>query len=83
MCRGTSLKLRTPTRYFLVLDVCQVKEHADGSSNTDDWFGPTSDIVNKVYPDVRVRDEGTIFLFTPITPRAKEWIYANIQPNAQ
>jgi hypothetical protein len=51
--------------------------------NNDDWVGPTSDIVNKVYPDVRVRNEGSLFLFCPLTPRAKQWICANVQPNAQ
>jgi hypothetical protein len=60
------------------------KEHADGSDfNNDDWRGPTSEIVNKVYPDVRVRNEGTIVLFTPIMPRAKQWIAGNVQPDAQ
>jgi len=56
-----------------------------GSNDNDniDWCGPTSEIVNKVYPDVRVRKEGTIVLFTPITPRAKQWIRANVQPDAQ
>jgi hypothetical protein len=56
-----------------------------GSSNNDnnDWFGPTSDIVNKVLPDVLVRNEGTIFLFTPLTPAATNWICVNVQPNAQ
>jgi hypothetical protein len=44
---------------------------SDTNDNNNDWCGPTSDIVNKVYPDVRVRNEGTIALFTPITPRAK------------
>ena len=49
----------------------------------NDWCGPTSEIVNKVYPDVRIRNEGTIFLFTPVTPRAKRWIDENVQPDAQ
>jgi len=52
-------------------------------SNDNDWFGPTSDIVNKVYPDVLVRNEGSVFLFTPLTPAAKHWICANVQPDAQ
>jgi hypothetical protein len=51
--------------------------------DNNDWCGPTSEIVNRVYPDVRIRNEGTIVLFTPITPRAKRWISANVQPNAQ
>jgi hypothetical protein len=45
------------------------------------------DIVNratgKVDVDVFVRCEGTIFLFTPITRRAKEWIDENVQPDAR
>ncbi len=40
-------------------------------SNDNDWFGPTSDIVNKIYPDVIVRNEGSVFLFTPLTPALK------------
>jgi len=60
------------------------KEHADGSQQQRlVRFGPTSDIVNKVYPDVLVRNEGSVFLFTPLTPAAKNWIAANVQPNAQ
>jgi len=51
--------------------------------DNNDWCGPTSEIVNKVYPDLRVRSEGTIVLFTPVTPRAKRWINANVQPDAQ
>jgi len=56
-----------------------------GSSNngSNDWFGPTSDVVNKVLPDVLVRCEGSIFLFTPLTLAATNWICANVQPNAQ
>jgi hypothetical protein len=54
----------------------------DDSSNND-WFGPTSDIVNKVLADVLVRNEGSIFLFTPTTPAAREWISENVQPNTQ
>ena len=61
------------------------KEHADCSSNNgdNDWFGPTSDIVNKVLPDALVRNEGTIFLFSPLTSAAKQWIDENVRPNAQ
>jgi hypothetical protein len=47
------------------------------SNNNNEWFDPTSDI------DVHVRNEGAIFLFTPITPRAKQWIAANVQSEAQ
>jgi len=47
--------------------------------------GPTSDIVNKVlrYPDVLVRNEGSIFLFQPVTSRAKTWIAEHVQPDTQ
>ncbi len=34
-------------------------------------------------PDVLVANEGTIFLFNPLTARAKEWIDDNVQPDAQ
>jgi hypothetical protein len=36
-------------------------------------------IKHKTTPDVSVRNEGTLFLFCPLTPRAKEWINANVQ----
>jgi hypothetical protein len=51
--------------------------------SNNDWFGPTSDIVDKVLPDVLVRNEGSIFLFCPLTPAAKQWIDENVQPDAQ
>jgi hypothetical protein len=34
-------------------------------------------------PDVLVRNEGTVFLFNPLTPRAKEWMLQNVHPDAQ
>ena len=34
-------------------------------------------------PDVLVHNEGTVFLFNPLTSRAKEWIDDNVQPEAQ
>jgi hypothetical protein len=34
-------------------------------------------------PDVLVRNEGTIFIFCPLTAAAKEWIDENVQPDAQ
>ena len=34
-------------------------------------------------PDVLVHNEGTVFLFNPLTARAKEWIDDNVQPDAQ
>ena len=55
-------------------------------NSNDDWFGPTSNIVSKVladYPDVLVQNEGSIFLFRPLTPKAKAWITEHIQPDAQ
>jgi hypothetical protein len=33
-------------------------------------------------PDVLVSDEGTLFLFFPLTPRARQWIDANVQSDA-
>ena len=33
-------------------------------------------------PDILVRNEGTVFVFCPLTPRAKQWIEKNIQPDA-
>ena len=35
-----------------------------------------------VTPDVLVRDEGTVFVFCPLTAAAKEWIDENVQPDA-
>ena len=37
----------------------------------------------KTTPDVLVRNEGTVFLFCPLTPRAKEWIVEHVQSDAQ
>ncbi len=37
----------------------------------------------KATPDVLVRNEGTLFLFCPLTPRAKEWIDEHVQSDAQ
>lgn len=55
------------------------------ADENENYYGPCSDIVNRVVRkvDVVVRNEGTIFLFTPLTPAAKQWIAANVQPNAQ
>jgi hypothetical protein len=36
-----------------------------------------------VTPDVLVHNEGTLFLFCPLTSQAKEWIDEHIQPDAQ
>ena len=40
-------------------------------------------IEHKTAPDVLVRNEGTVFLFCPLTPRAKEWIDEHVQSDAQ
>ncbi len=37
----------------------------------------------KSTPDVLVRNEGTVFLFCPLTPWAKEWIDEHVQSDAQ
>jgi len=34
-------------------------------------------------PDVLVRNEGTVFLFSPLTARAKRWMEENVHPDAQ
>jgi len=34
-------------------------------------------------PDVLVCNEGTVFLFCPLTSQAKEWIDEYVQPDAQ
>jgi hypothetical protein len=34
-------------------------------------------------PDVLVTNEGTVFLFNPLTARAKEWVDENVDPDAQ
>ena len=33
-------------------------------------------------PDVLVSNEGTLFLFCPLTPRAKQWIENTVQSDA-
>jgi hypothetical protein len=33
-------------------------------------------------PDFLVQNEGTVFLFCPLTPQAKEWIDEHVQPDA-
>jgi len=33
-------------------------------------------------PDILVQNEGTIFLFCPLTFQAKEWIDHHVQPDA-
>lgn len=34
-------------------------------------------------PDILVHNEGTLFLFCPLTIRAKDWIDGHVQPDAQ
>ena len=41
------------------------------------------EIESKTAPDILVRIEGTVFLFCPLTPRAKEWIDEHVQSDAQ
>ena len=36
----------------------------------------------KTTPDLIVRDEGTLFLFCPLTPRARAWIDEHVQADA-
>ena len=33
-------------------------------------------------PDVLVHNEGTVFLFCPLTPQAREWIDEHVQQDA-
>ena len=40
------------------------------------------EIETETKPDVLVRNEGTVFLFCPLTPRAKEWIDAHVRSDA-
>jgi hypothetical protein len=40
-------------------------------------------IETKTTPDVSVRNEGTVFLFCPLTARAKKWIDEHVQSYAQ
>jgi len=40
-------------------------------------------IERETTPDVLVRDEGTVFVFRPLRPRAKEWIDQYVQSDSQ
>jgi hypothetical protein len=40
-------------------------------------------MANLTNPDVLVHNEGTIFLFNPLTAAGKEWIDDNVQPDAR
>lgn len=35
-----------------------------------------------ITPDILVDNEGTVFLFCPLTRQAKEWIDEHVQPDA-
>jgi hypothetical protein len=37
----------------------------------------------KIRPDVLVRNGGTLFLFCPLTPSAREWIEQYVEAGAQ
>ena len=47
------------------------------------YAGPMHSEAASETPDVLVHNEGTVFLFNPLTSRAKEWIDENVQPDAQ
>lgn len=59
-------------------------------SRSDPWLGPCTEVVLRVQgrpvpnntPDVTVHNEGTLFLFRPLTDKAKAWIAAHVQPEA-
>ena len=36
-----------------------------------------------ITPDVLVHNEGTLFLFCPLTSRGKDWINDHVSPDAQ
>jgi hypothetical protein len=42
----------------------------------------SSSPVVSITPDVLVRNEGTVFLFCPLTSQSKEWIDEHVQPDA-
>jgi hypothetical protein len=44
---------------------------------------PTNERPKAKSPDVLVRNEGTVFVFCPLTCAAKEWIDEHVQPDAQ
>jgi len=53
-------------------------------SPQDEWLGPTdADTKSSSIPDVIVRNAGTLYLFCPMTERARAWIFDNVQPDAQ
>lgn len=52
-------------------------------NNTDLEFARSAAIPNYGQPDVFVRNEGSIFLLTPMTDAAREWIGEHIPEDAQ
>jgi len=42
----------------------------------------SSSQVVPITPDILVRNEGTVFLFCPLTSRGKEWIDQHVQSDA-
>ena len=52
------------------------------TKDTNEWLGPMTETVTQLTPDVLVRDAGSLFLFCPLTPRAKAWIAEYVQPDA-
>src|SRR5450759_5866431 len=59
--------------FWVTLMRVRRKEHASMSSS--------SRVVPNT-PDVLVCNEGTVFLFCPLTSRGKEWIDEHVQPDA-
>src|SRR5205807_10420401 len=57
--------------YFGHLMRVRRKEHASMSNSSQVVPNP---------PDVLVRNEGTVFLFCPLTSRGKQWIEEHVQP---
>jgi hypothetical protein len=43
----------------------------------------SSSQVPTITPDVLVHNEGTVFLFCPLTSRGKDWINEHVQSDAQ
>jgi hypothetical protein len=42
----------------------------------------SSSQVLPITPDILVQNEGTVFLFCPLTSQAKEWVDEHVQPDA-
>ena len=54
-------------------------------SPQDEWLGPMTDAISELCPtpDVLVNNVGTLYTFCLLTLRAKEWIDAHAQDDAQ